>query len=137
MDEEWGKVTTDDVFDIVAADHDAGGRLGDVIEQDAVAVPLAKEEREVVVAGPDCFEVHGRPHHPRDLVHHRCIGWRPSPSAAPYRWEFEEDGTPFDVGIEPKITPNDLHRMVRTALADGVLPSRWKTRFAHTSVAVS
>lgn len=50
-------------------------------------------------------------------MHHRCIGWRPSPSAAPYRWEFEEDGIPFDVAVEPQITTNDLHLMVRTALA--------------------
>ncbi len=110
---------TDDIFDIVAAGFDAGVRLGDVIEQDMVAVPLTKEEREVVVATPGYFEANGTPRHPRELVHHRCIGWRPSPSAAPYRWEFEEDGIPFDVAVEPQITTNDLHLMVRTALAGG------------------
>ncbi|MBY5796269.1 LysR family transcriptional regulator [Rhizobium leguminosarum] len=110
---------TDDIFDIVAAGFDAGVRLGEVIEQDMVAVPLTKEEREVVVATPGYFEVHGTPRHPRELVHHRCIGWRPSPSAAPYRWEFEEDGTAFDVAVEPQITTNDLHLMIRAALASG------------------
>jgi len=110
---------TDDIFDIVAAGFDAGVRLGEVIEQDMVTVPLTKEEREVVVATPRYFEVHGTPQHPRELVHHRCVGWRPSPSAAPYRWEFEEDGIPFDVAVEPQITTNDLHLMVRTALAGG------------------
>ncbi|WP_037087936.1 LysR family transcriptional regulator [Neorhizobium vignae] len=108
---------TDDVFDIVAAGYDAGVRLGDVIEQDMVAVPLTKQEREVVIATPRYFEVHGMPRHPRELVLHRCIGWRPSPSAAPYRWEFEENGIPFDVAVEPQITTNDLNLMVRTALA--------------------
>ncbi|MHC2487117.1 LysR family transcriptional regulator [Sinorhizobium meliloti] len=110
---------TDDVFDIVAAGFDAGVRLGEVIEQDMVAVPLTKEEREVVVATPRYFELRGTPRHPRELVRHRCVGWRPSPSAAPYRWEFEEDGIPFDVAVEPQITTNDLHLMVRTALAGG------------------
>lgn len=110
---------TDDVFDIVAAGFDAGVRLGEVIEQDMVAVPLTKEEREVVVATPGYFEVHGTPRHPRELVRHRCIGWRPSPSAAPYRWEFEEHGVPIDVAVEPQITTNDLYLMVRTALAGG------------------
>jgi len=110
---------TDDIFDIVDAGFDAGVRLGDVIEQDMVAVPLTKEEREVVVATPRYFEVHGAPRHPRELVRHRCIGWRPSPSAAPYRWEFEEDGIPIDVAVEPQITTNDLYLMVRTALAGG------------------
>ncbi|NKN35237.1 LysR family transcriptional regulator [Agrobacterium sp. a22-2] len=110
---------TDDIFDIVAAGFDAGVRLGEVIEQDMVAVPLTKEEREVVVATPGYFKVHGTPRHPRELVNHRCIGWRPSPSAAPHRWEFEEDGITFDVAVEPQITTNDLHLMVRTALAGG------------------
>jgi DNA-binding transcriptional LysR family regulator len=41
---------TDDIFDIVAAGFDAGVRLGEVIEQDMVAVPLTNKEREVVVA---------------------------------------------------------------------------------------
>jgi DNA-binding transcriptional LysR family regulator len=110
---------TDDVFDIVAAGFDAGVRLGEVIEQDMVAVPLTREEREVVVAAPEYFERHGIPAHPRELVHHRCIGWRPSPSAAPYRWEFEQNGVAFDVAVEPQITTNDLRLMIRTALAGG------------------
>lgn len=110
---------TDDLFDIVAAGFDAGVRLGEVIEQDMVAVPLTREEREVVVAAPGYFERHGIPLHPRELVHHRCIGWRPSPSAAPYRWEFEENGIAFDVAVEPQITTNDLRLMIRTALAGG------------------
>ncbi len=110
---------TDDMFDIVAAGFDAGVRLGEVIEQDMVAVPLTREEREVVVAAPGYFERHGTPRHPRELVHHRCIGWRPSPSAAPYRWEFEQDGIAFDVAVEPQITTNDLRLMIRTALAGG------------------
>ncbi|MDS7594029.1 LysR family transcriptional regulator [Agrobacterium tumefaciens] len=110
---------TDDVFDIVAAGFDAGVRLGEVIEQDMVAVPLTREEKEVVVATPRYFEVHGMPRHPRDLVRHRCIGWRPSPSVAPYRWEFEEDGIPLDVAVDPQITTNDLYLMIRTALAGG------------------
>jgi DNA-binding transcriptional LysR family regulator len=110
---------TDDEFDIVAAGFDAGVRLGEVIEQDMVAVSLTKQEREVVVATPEYFEVHGTPRHPRELVGHRCIGWRPSPNAAPYRWEFEERGITFDVAVEPQITTNDLRLMVRTALAGG------------------
>jgi DNA-binding transcriptional LysR family regulator len=110
---------TDEIFDIVAAGFDAGVRLGDVIEQDMVAVPLTKEEREVVVATPGYFQIHGTPRHPRELMHHRCIGWRPSLSAAPYRWEFEQGGEAFDVAVEPQITTNDLHLMVRTALAGG------------------
>ncbi|MCT7376803.1 LysR family transcriptional regulator [Chelativorans salis] len=110
---------TDDEFDIVAAGFDAGVRLGHVIEQDMIAVSLTGDQREVVVAAPQYLKIHGSPDHPRDLVDHRCIGWRPAPGVAPYRWEFEEDGRAFDVAVEPQITTNDLLLMIRTALAGG------------------
>lgn len=110
---------TDDTFDIVAAGFDAGVRLGEIIEQDMVAIPLSGEQREVVVATPEYFDIHGLPRHPRELVHHRCIGWRPSPDTAPHRWEFSHDGVAFDVSVEPQITTNDLRLMIRTALAGG------------------
>lgn len=110
---------TDEEFDIVAAGYDAGVRLGEVIEQDMIAVPLTGAQREMVVAAPAYLERHGAPRHPRELVHHRCIGWRPAPDVAPYRWEFAEGGVPFDVAVEPQITTNDLRLMIRTALAGG------------------
>lgn len=48
-----------------------------------------------------------------------CIGWRPAPEAAPYRWEFTENGREFDVAVEPRITTNDMRVMIRSACADG------------------
>jgi DNA-binding transcriptional LysR family regulator len=110
---------TDEEFDIVVAGFDAGVRLGEVIEQDMIAVPINGDQREAVVASPAYLAVHGTPEHPRDLVRHRCIGWRPAPQAAPYRWEFEEDRIPFDVAVEPQITTNDLWFMLRSTLAGG------------------
>ncbi len=110
---------TDEEFDIVAAGFDAGVRLGEIIEQDMIAVPVSGEQRETVVAAPDYLTAHGVPSHPRDLLNHRCIGWRPAPNVAPYRWEFEENGTPFDIAVDPQITTNDLNLMLRTAAAGG------------------
>ncbi|MGF1621898.1 MAG: LysR family transcriptional regulator [Rhodomicrobiaceae bacterium] len=110
---------TDEEFDIVAAGYDAGVRLGEVIEQDMIAIPLTGDQRETVVAAPAYLAAHGAPEHPRELVHHQCIGWRPAPNVAPYRWEFEENGVPFDVAVEPQITTNDLRLMIRATLAGG------------------
>lgn len=107
---------TDEELDIVAAGFDAGVRLGEVIEQDMIAVPLTGDQRELAVAAPAYIAVHGTPAHPRELVHHRCIGWRRAPNVAPYRWEFEENGVPFDVAVEPQITTNDLRFMLRSVL---------------------
>ena len=112
-------VVIDEEFDIVAAGYDAGVRLGDVIEKDMIAVPLTEKQREMVVASPSYLTAGSAPLHPRELVHHQCIGWRPSPDVAPYRWEFEENGRAFDVAVEPRITTNDLRLMLRLALAGG------------------
>jgi len=109
----------DEEFDIVAAGFDAGVRLGEVIEQDMVAVPVTGPQRELAVASPAYLAAHGCPGHPRELVGHRCIGWRMTPAMAPHRWEFVEDGRAFDVQVEPQVTSNDMWLMVRTALAGG------------------
>lgn len=121
---------TDDESDIVAAGFDAGVRLGEVIEQDMVAVPLTGPQREVVVATPGYFSTHGRPGHPRELAGHVCIGWRPSLQSAPYRWEFVEDGRAFDVAVAPRLTTNDMLLMVRSALAGGGITFGLQDTFA-------
>jgi DNA-binding transcriptional LysR family regulator len=112
---------TDDEFDIVAEGYDAGIRLGEVIEQDMIAVPVSGDQRQMVVAAPSYLQRFGAPKHPTDLARHCCIGWRPSPQVAPYRWEFEENGREFDVAVNPRITTNDMWVMVRTACAGGGL----------------
>ena len=110
---------SDDPIDLVAGGFDAGVRLGEVIEQAMVAVPLTGPQRQVAVAAPAYVQRHGRPRHPRELVDHRCIGWRPAPQVAPYRWEFSEDGREFEVDVGAQVTTNDLRLMLRTALAGG------------------
>lgn len=112
---------TDEEFDIVAEGYDAGVRLGEVIEQDMIAVPVSDEQRQLVVGAPAYFSAHGRPKHPTELSQHRCIGWRPSLKVEPYRWEFGRNGREFDVAVNPQVTTNDMWVMVRTACAGGGL----------------
>jgi DNA-binding transcriptional LysR family regulator len=114
---ELDVLITDDEFDIVAEGYDAGVRLGEIIEQDMIAVPVSGDQRQATVASPTYLARHGRPVHPQDLTAHRCIGWRPAPSVAPYRWEFEEAGRAFDVAVSPQVTTNDMGLMLRMALA--------------------
>lgn len=110
-------VVTDDEFDIVAEGYDAGVRLGEVIEQDMIAVPVSGQQRQLAVAAPSYLAASGRPAHPRELVEHRCIGWRPAPKVAPYRWEFAEGGQEFSVAVAPEITTNDMALMIKLALS--------------------
>jgi DNA-binding transcriptional LysR family regulator len=108
---------TDGEFDIVAEGFDAGVRLGEVIEQDMIAIPVSDEQRQMVMASPDYLARHEAPAHPRDLPKHHCIGWRPSPQVAPYRWEFTESGRDFAVDVNPRVTTNDMRVMIRLACA--------------------
>jgi DNA-binding transcriptional LysR family regulator len=111
-------LVTDEEFDIVTEGFDAGVRLGEVIEQDMVAVPISGTQRQLAVCAPSFLELAaGGPARPQDLAMHRCIGWRPGPRAAPYRWEFTEDGRDFAVDVEAEITTNDMDLMIRLAVS--------------------
>ena len=114
-------LVTDEELDIIAHGFDAGVRLGEVIEQDMIAVPVSEPQRQMVVAAPSYLERHGRPAHPRELPAHRRIGWRPAPEVSPYRWEFSENGQECDVAVDPEITTNDVALMIRMACAGGGL----------------
>lgn len=109
-------LVTDDEGDIVGMGFDAGVRLGEVIEQDMVAVPVSGDQRQLTVCAPAYLAEHGRPEHPRDLSRHRCIGWRPAPHRPPYRWEFSDAGRDFAVDVAPEVTTNDMGLMIRMAL---------------------
>ncbi len=108
---------TDEEFDIVEQGFDAGVRLGEVIEQDMIAVPVSGPQRQIAVAAPQYIARHAAPLHPRDLVNHVCIGWRPHPRAAPYRWEFSDAGLDFDVAVNPRMTTNEMGLMIKMACA--------------------
>lgn len=108
---------TDDELDIVAEGYDAGVRLGEVIEQDMIAIPVAGDERQLAVCSPAYRDRFGAPSHPSELAAHRCIGWRPSPKSAPYRWEFADEGKAFSVDVAPEITTNDMALMIKLAVA--------------------
>lgn len=110
-------VVTDEEFDIVREGYDAGVRLGEVIEQDMIAVPVSGDQRQIAVCAPAYLARFPAPAHPRELAGHRCIGWRRSPGIAPYRWEFTENGRDFSVDVAPEITTNDMALMIKLALS--------------------
>jgi DNA-binding transcriptional LysR family regulator len=108
---------TDEEFDIVAQGYDAGVRLGEVIAQDMIAVPVTGEQRQLVVASPAYLARQGMPRHPSELANRRCIGWRRSANVAPYRWEFCENGREFSVAVADTITTTDMALMIKLAVA--------------------
>ncbi|MBB5765035.1 LysR family transcriptional regulator [Methylorubrum rhodesianum] len=85
-------IAEDSFVDVLAAGCDAGIRYDERLEQDMIAVPIGpREQRFATVAAPAYLDRRGRPEHPRDLLHHACIGGRFA-SGRTTEWEFERDG---------------------------------------------
>jgi len=87
------EVTVEDGFvDILESGADAGIRYEERLAQDMIAVPIGpRTQRLVTVAAPSYLALHGRPMHPRELLHHACLRGRFSGGALT-GWEFEKDG---------------------------------------------
>jgi DNA-binding transcriptional LysR family regulator len=103
--------------DIVAGGYDAGVRLGEMIDQDMIAVSASGQQRMVVVGAPAYLARHPEPAHPRDLAAHTCINWHGGLEAAPYRWEFTDAGHDFSVAVDARVLTNDIPLIVRLARA--------------------
>ncbi|WP_372021828.1 LysR family transcriptional regulator (plasmid) [Tistrella mobilis] len=106
----------DEVVDTVAEGFDAAIRIGEVIEQDMIAVRLGGELRQIAVAAPDYLARAGTPSHPRELTSHPCIGWRWQGHKQPYKWEFQEDGTWFEVTVNGPVLSNSRDFAVQAAV---------------------
>lgn len=102
---------------LVEAGYDAAVGLGELVEQDMLAIPVSGELRLLVVGAPSYFERRSLPEHPRELVEHVCINWAPSADEPPYRWEFTEDGRDFAVNPEARVQTTDPDLNLRLALA--------------------
>lgn len=96
----------DEVVDIVAGGYDAAIRIGEVIEQDMVAIKLGPELRQVAVASPGYLARRGTPQHPRELASHSCIGWRWPGHETPYKWEFRDNDRWFEVAVAGPVITN-------------------------------
>jgi len=80
------------VIDIVEAGFDIGIRLGELLEDDMVAIKLGDDLRMRAVASPDYVARYGIPKTLGELHDHRCINWRWAGRTGIYNWEFFKDG---------------------------------------------
>jgi DNA-binding transcriptional LysR family regulator len=93
-------LTIDDaVTNIVAAGFDVAIRIGELLEEDMVAVKIGPDIRQLAVASPAYLARHGTPRAPSDLHAHRCINWRWPGTSGLYNWEFAQNGRWFSVAV--------------------------------------
>jgi DNA-binding transcriptional LysR family regulator len=107
------------LVDIVAERFDAGVRLGEHVDKDMIAMRIAPDMRQAVVASPAYFKRHARPRTPQDLVAHHCINLWLSGARGHYIWEFGKGGRQPKVRVNGPLAFNDI-RMMRTAARDGL-----------------
>jgi len=110
-------VVTEHTGEIVAAGYDAAVGLGEMIEEEMVAVPVSGSLRMAVAGAPSYLDRHPEPQHPRDLADHVCINWKPTADAQPYRWEFCENGTWFSVTVDGRVVTTEAALNVELAVA--------------------
>jgi DNA-binding transcriptional LysR family regulator len=92
-------VMTDALSDVIGDGMHAGFRLGGLVDQDMIAVPLTEPLRSVVVASPRYLETYGVPAQPQDLLDHNCLRYRFPSSGHIAPWAFEGPDGVFQVVV--------------------------------------
>ncbi len=80
------------LVDIIREGIHAGIRLGDLVADNMVAVRLTPPLTPVFSATPSYLDKFGRPDHPRDLLNHRSIRYKPPTANKMTDWNFTENG---------------------------------------------
>lgn len=100
---------TGEEFDVIVA---ANRHL----REDLVAITLAPRMPRIIYASPDYIGRFGRPERPEDLRAHNCINFKGPGSREVYHWEFERDGTPFNLQVSGSLIVSDSAFMLSAAL---------------------
>jgi DNA-binding transcriptional LysR family regulator len=109
-------VIDDGLSDIVAGRFDAGIRIGERLDKDAIAVRLTAETSMLAVASPDYLARRGAPAVPADLYRHSCVNWRYPGSGSIHRWLFEKDGKTLEMNVEGPLIVSDVDVVLQAAL---------------------
>jgi DNA-binding transcriptional LysR family regulator len=105
--------------DIAAERFDAGVRVGNRVDKDMVAVPIAPALRMAVAASPEYLAGKPVPMKPADLTEHRCVNLRLPTHGGLYAWDFEKGRKQLSVRVQGQTVFNNTFLMLRAAL-DGM-----------------
>jgi DNA-binding transcriptional LysR family regulator len=105
----------DAVIDLAASGHDAGIRIGELLEADMVSVRLSPPFRYVIVGAPAYLDAHGRPQAAADLKSHICIRQRLSGSGALLPFRLSDGNRSLEVAVSGRVIVNDNAAVIALA----------------------
>lgn len=108
----------DAMVDLAASGHDAGIRIGELLEADMISVRLSSPFRFVIVGSPDYLARHGRPQTIADLRSHACIRLRISGNGLLIPWRLLDGNRTVDLTPKARLTVSDNGAMVALAERD-------------------
>jgi DNA-binding transcriptional LysR family regulator len=113
------ELTVDDrLIDIVAAGFDAGIRLGEMIEEDMIAIRMTPPFNAILVAAPAYLKTRAEPRSIADLAHHNCVAFRLATGRGLYAWHLKgENHADLSVRIRGTVITTDPLYSVDLALA--------------------
>ncbi|MFT3732372.1 MAG: LysR substrate-binding domain-containing protein [Hyphomicrobium sp.] len=97
-------IVDDATINLVEEGFDIGIRLGELLDDDMVAIKLGDDLRMCAVASPEYVAKYGKPKNPGELQKHRCINWRWAGRHGIYNWEFFKDGHWTSVAVNGPLT---------------------------------
>lgn len=106
------------LIDIVDEGFDAGVRLGELVTQGMISVPVSPDIQFAVVGSPTYFKSHDVPKIPARLQEHNCIGVRLPTHGKIYPWRFRQKGK--DLKVQPPIRGSCLSISCRFSASQGM-----------------
>jgi DNA-binding transcriptional LysR family regulator len=118
-------LVSDEVTDVFRDPVDAALRYGQIDDASFIALPVAPDNRRVLVAAPDYLARHGRPASLEALADHNCLMYRVGGRVYD-RWCFPMSEGQQVVHINGALASNDADLVRRWALAgEGIAYKSW------------
>jgi len=109
-------LTSEHVGDLVSGGIDLAIRFGQprfstLVSRKLIEAPI------LTVASPRYLERFGRPAHPSDLAHHRCLQFVDPHTGRPFEWEFVRGEQSIEVPTSGPLTFADPKSMIEECIA--------------------
>lgn len=116
---------SDHVSDIFRDPVDIAIRYGVLNNRDYVALPLAPENRRVLVASPAYLDEHGRPESLEDILHHPCLAFTLNNTFVD-KWSFPVNGAVQELPVAARLLCDDADVARRWAIEGmGIVYKSW------------